>query len=346
MWLWPFARESNAPKTQAEEILYDEEPHDQGPPVRVRPASSTLTQTRWPGLFQPAGHAKPNKGASADPDDGWPTPTVKLDLPAIIPIIGWGQTTLISLQSVKRGTYDGHPATLVVLTARHADYRTRDFAIFRLEVKLKGEKRSKGDPPKAWWIAYAPESIYLPSRQDKSTGEVTQDTDLYEWELQVKIASRAHSRGIPYRLRVAALIAHPSQDYELQITALRGWPRPPRPCFARKPTEPTMFIDSTLASDDSLVTCANKNGAPCSAQCTDFSKDHMTDKVWRDVLFVPRDRERYFVMKERFVSLYPSLGSDGTMLTREELGEAPQGLVIYSVSMGHPIMFCSWFLSS
>ena len=91
-----------------------------------------------------------------------------------------------------------------------------------------------------------------------------------------------------------------------------------------------MFINSKLASDGSLVTCANKDGAPCRAQCANFSKGHMTDKVWRDVLFVPRDRQRYFIEKRRAVSLYPSPGSDGTMLTREDLGEAPRRLVMYS----------------
>ena len=306
MWLWPFAREPTLHSTDTTEILYDVEESDGWPPFPRRPAWSTLAQTHWPSFFQPMGLAKKKQSVTDDPDDHWPTPSVKYLSPSVIPGIGDSQRSLFALQSVKRGTFDGYPATLVILTVRHADYRTRNSFRFRLRVRLKGEERARGAPLKAWWIAFAPQSVRLPGRPDLSVGGVKQTNSGNSWEIHTIVQhfyDRYDTPGVPYRLRLAALVGHHGQDDELQVCVMDGTPWPPRPCFARKPTEPVLNVDSKHPNDDSLIICAQQSGSPCVPHCTDFSVDHMTDKVWRDVLFVPRDRQRYLIEKDSRVSL-------------------------------------------
>ena len=262
---------------------------------RLQNPTSTTPPPAGTGLFDLAVASRFKRRRHRDPEDSWTLPKAKYIHPSSFPFTLLPQTTLLAVQSIKRGTFDDMPATLVILSARHVRHRQRWAAFFRMNLDQRDEDGHSS------WAIIAPYSVLLPARQQDQEGPVIQSTSSECDTLNVGVQhpwTRQVPHGIPYRVRYALIIRQEFEASDIRITVEDPRGRNHISRWRKAGRTETLTIESTLPSDPSLVTCGKREGQPCRADCANLHYDHLTEGVLRDLLFTPGDLEKYVIFTD------------------------------------------------
>ena len=242
-----------------------------------------------PGLFETSKYTTANRKGS-DAEDGWTGPKGDVIVYPLLPGVGHSLRMRTAVQGIKRGTYNGTPATLVVLTFRPSAHRKRRTLNFFVTIV------SEHGTVEPLILAYGPKAVSIPSRRNRR--EVSLQQALFDSRNVVRCSIYTYnprSRGIPYRLRLALLIGHKdiNRDFQLHVAEdpyALSWP------FLRNPVTAVLNINAELSTILTPTTCARSTGEPCRGDCTDFSKDHMTREAWKNLVFTQRDLQIYDIL--------------------------------------------------